>query len=252
MEYSISKLAQLSGVSTRTLRYYDQIGLLRPRRVSNGYRVYGRAEVDLLQQVLFYRALGVPLAQVGRILTAPGCDRAAALESQLAALRARQRQTRRQIATLTKTIRALKGELTMTDREKFEGFKEEAIRSNDRLYGEEIRQKYGAGAVEASYDKFRAMTEAGWQDARQLEETLNQALREAVASGDPAGPAAQRACGLHRQWLCLYWPEGSYTKEAHAALADGYAADRRFRAYYEAIAPGCTDFLREAIHIYCR
>ena len=61
MEYTILKLAKLSGVSTRALRYYDEIGLLKPGRMeASGYRVYGEKEVDLLQQILFYRALGLP------------------------------------------------------------------------------------------------------------------------------------------------------------------------------------------------
>ena len=70
MEYTVQKLGQIAGVSPRTLRYYDQIGLLRPARItSSGYRIYGRAEVDLLQQILFFRALGFPLARIREIIT---------------------------------------------------------------------------------------------------------------------------------------------------------------------------------------
>ena len=69
MEYSINKLAKLAGISTRTLRYYDEIGLLCPLRVSgNSYRVYGQREVDLLQQILFYRELGLPLDVIKNIM----------------------------------------------------------------------------------------------------------------------------------------------------------------------------------------
>ena len=65
MEYSIQELSRLSGVTTRTLRWYDQIGLLKPSRVAeSGYRYYGRAEVDRLQDILYYRALGVELARI--------------------------------------------------------------------------------------------------------------------------------------------------------------------------------------------
>ena len=80
MEYTIKKLAGLSGVSTRTLRYYDEIGLLKPARVaSNGYRIYGQAQVDLLQQILFYRALEVPLEEIRRMLSDSSFDRRRAL-----------------------------------------------------------------------------------------------------------------------------------------------------------------------------
>ena len=80
MEYIINELAALAGVSTRTLRYYDQIGLLSPGRTTRaGYRVYAPAQVDRLQHILFYRALGLPLGQIRDLLDDPGFDRAAAL-----------------------------------------------------------------------------------------------------------------------------------------------------------------------------
>ena len=69
MEYTVSKLAKLSGVSARTLRYYDQIGLLEPKRVNpSGYRIYGEAEVNLLQQILFYRELEMSLNDIKDIV----------------------------------------------------------------------------------------------------------------------------------------------------------------------------------------
>lgn len=72
MEYTIQKLSQLAGISTRTLRYYDEIGLLKPDRInSSGYRIYGATEVDRLQQILFYRELGVKLDSIKEIITSP-------------------------------------------------------------------------------------------------------------------------------------------------------------------------------------
>ena len=89
MEYTIQKLAELAGVTTRTLRWYDQIGLLKPSRVAeSGYRYYGPAEVDRLQDILYYRALGVELARIKRCLDDPSFDRLAALRSHLTALEA--------------------------------------------------------------------------------------------------------------------------------------------------------------------
>ena len=87
MEYSIQELARLSGVTTRTLRWYDQIGLLKPGRVAeNGYRRYGPAQVDRLQDILYYRALGVELAQIRACLDDPDFDRLSALRGHLARL----------------------------------------------------------------------------------------------------------------------------------------------------------------------
>lgn len=92
MEYTVNRLAKMAGVSTRTLRYYDEIGLLQPSRISsNGYRIYGRKGVDRLQQILFYRELGVPLEEIKRILSSEDFDGLAALESHLTALQARRK-----------------------------------------------------------------------------------------------------------------------------------------------------------------
>ncbi|EUJ38072.1 putative transcriptional regulator [Listeria weihenstephanensis FSL R9-0317] len=81
MEYTVQKLGQLAGVSTRTLRYYDEIGILKPARINtSGYRIYGQIEVDRLQQILFYREMNVPLEKIKAILEEPDFDEAAALK----------------------------------------------------------------------------------------------------------------------------------------------------------------------------
>ena len=131
MEYSIHALAELAGVSARTLRYYDQIGLLKPKGTTEaGYRLYGQEEVDLLQQILFYRALGVPLKEIARIVQADDFDRLHALKTHLSALRARQAQTAALIESVEKTIRSIKGGTEMSDSEKFEAFKQRVVREN--------------------------------------------------------------------------------------------------------------------------
>ena len=107
MEYSIQELSRLSGVTTRTLRWYDQIGLLKPSRVAeSGYRYYGRAEVDRLQDILYYRALGVELARIKECLDDPSFDRLAALERHLAALEAKREHLEQLIQSVKDTIRA--------------------------------------------------------------------------------------------------------------------------------------------------
>lgn len=252
MEYSIKKLAEMSGVTTRTLRYYDQIGLLCPVRISsNGYRIYGRNEVDLLQQILFYRELGVGLEEIGQMLKAPEYDREKALEGHLSALLRRKAQIETLIGNVRKTINTLKGEETMRDPEKFEGFKQKLIDDNEAAYGDEIRQKYGDAVVEDSNAKLKGMREADWKKAERLSALINETLKEALKTGDPASEAAQEACDLHRQWICLFWKDGMYSKAAHLGLAEMYCADARFKEYYEAIAPGATEFLLEAMKIYC-
>ena len=93
MEYTVSELAKLAGITSRTLRYYDEIGLLSSKRMSsNGYRIYGQKEVDRLQQILFYRELGIPLDEVGRILSDKDFDDLFALQDHLDALLEKRKQ----------------------------------------------------------------------------------------------------------------------------------------------------------------
>ena len=243
----------MSGVSTRTLRYYDQIGLLCPKRVSsNGYRIYGETEVDLLQQILFYRDLGVTLEEIGHILKDPKYDKNKALEGHLSALLLRKNQIERLINNVTKTISSLKGEIIMSDNEKFEGFKQKMIDDNEAKYGKEIREKYGDSDVDDSNAKLMNMSKEQMQEAEELRTECENLLKIAFEKGDPASDEAQKACDLHRQWICIFWKDGMYSKEAHKGLAEMYVADERFSAYYDKVAPGCARFLQDAINIYCK
>ncbi len=251
MEYTVNELAKISGVSVRTLHYYDQIGLLHAMRIEdNGYRIYGTAEVDRLQQILLYRELGMPLKKIADILNMPELDKEQLFEEQLTALIERRNQIEALIANMKKTISTLKGERTMSDKEKFEGFKKKLIEENEAAYGKEIREKYGDEIIDASNAKVLGMGENQWQKAQELSDSINETLKAAFEQGDPAGELAQKACDLHRQWLCMFWKEGTYSREAHKALAEGYVADERFTAYYDKIAVGCTKFLRDAIFVY--
>lgn len=252
MEYTVTKPAKLSGVTTRTLRYYDQIGLLCPVRIASGYRIYGEKEVDRLQQILFYRELGMELKEIADILKSPEFDRRKALESHLSALLQKKNQLEKLIGNVTKTISTLKGEAVMSDKEKFEGFKDRMLADNEERYGKEIREKYGDDTVNASYARVKGMTEEKMQRAEDLRRSIEETLAEAFAQKDAAGETAQKVCAMHKEWLCIFWPEGMYSKEAHKGLADMYVADDRFRANYDKIAPGCTEFLRDAIYIFCK
>jgi DNA-binding transcriptional MerR regulator len=251
VEYTINKLAKMAGVSTRTLRYYEEFGLLAPARVSsNGYRIYGQKEIDLLQQILFYRELDVPLEEIRKIICSSDFDGSEALASHLATLSARRDQLDRLIANVKKTIEAQKGERTMSDNEKFEGFKQELIDNNEKQYGQEARQKYGNDAVNASNAKLKGMTKEQYAEQEKLTSELNATLKAACEQGDPASELAQKACELHKRWLCFYWT--SYSKEAHRGVAQMYVDDLRFTETYEKVAPGCAKFLRDAIFIYCK
>ncbi len=167
MEYNINKLAVLAGVTTRTLRYYDEIGLLSPGRTGgNGYRVYGQEEVNLLQQILFYRELGVPLAEIKRIVRSENYDGLAALQEHLAALVAKKRQMELLIANVEKTIAASKGESTMSDTEKFEGFKRKMIEENEQKYGTELRERFGGAIIDGSNARVAGLSKEQFEAAQ--------------------------------------------------------------------------------------
>lgn len=252
MEYTIKKLAGLSGVSTRTLRYYDEIGLLKPARIaSNGYRIYGTDQVDTLQQILFYRAMEVPLEEIRQILTDGAFDPRRTLQEHLEKLCQRKAQLEQLMETVRKTIQSMEGEGTMTDQEKFAGLKQQFMTENQKQYGAELEERYGKAVMNRSNEKVAALTGEQWQDQEQLSAGIAQQLRAAMEIGDPSCPAAQEACELHRQWLMLFWPEGTYSKEAHRSMGEMYVADPRFRTFYEGIAPGCAVFFRDALAVYC-
>ena len=251
MEYTINKLAKLAGISTRTLRYYDELGLLSPARVSsNGYRIYGQKEIDRLQQILFYRELGVSLEEIRNILASKDFDGLTALESHLSALLARREQLDLLVANVRKTIKTMKGEIKMSDQEKFEGFLQKLVDDNEQQYGEEIREKYGEESVSRSNAKVLNMSTEQYMELEKLTADLNETLKAAYEQGDPAGELARRACELHKRWLCFYWSD--YSKEAHRGITQMYVEDPRFRAYYDKIAPGCAVFLRDAVAIFCK
>lgn len=249
MEYTILKLSRMAGISTRTLRYYDSIGLLKPLRInSSGYRIYGQKEIALLQQILFYRELGFSLEDIRSIVLSPAFDNLKALEEHRSKLLKERERLDLLISTVDKTIDSAIGRNIMSDKEKFEGFKKELVKENEEKYGKEIREKYGDKAVEDSNKRMLSLTREEYSRWEELSHQILETLKEAYATGDPAGEKAQKAAALHKEWITLSW--GHYNPAAHAGLGDMYAADERFKAYYDKEQDGLAEFLRDAIHIY--
>ncbi|OMD09325.1 MerR family transcriptional regulator [Paenibacillus odorifer] len=248
-EYTVQKLAELAGISTRTLRYYDEFGILKPARInSSGYRIYGRTEVDLLQQILFYRELGLSLERIKAIMTELSFDGAKALREHHDKLLEKRQQLDLLIANVEKTLAQKEGRITMSDTEKFEGFKQKLVDDNEKKYGQEIREKYGDDTINQSNQKLKGMTEEQYAAIQQLEEEMFETLLQAMEHGDPASILAQKSADLHREWLSFYW--NSYSKEAHAGVAQLYVDDERFTEYYDKRHPGLAAFLRDAVHVY--
>lgn len=249
MEYTIKKLSSMAGVSTRTLRYYDEIGILKPARInSSGYRIYGQKEVDKLQQIMFYRELGVSLDDIKKIIMSPDFDETKALIEHKNKLLAKREQLDILIKNVENTIASKGGRIIMTNKEKFEGFKKKLIEENEKKYGTEVREKYGEEAAKKSNELFMNMTEEQYNELQELGNSVLQTLKEAYATKDPAGELGQKAAKLHAKWITFCW--GSYNKEAHANLTQMYVDDERFKAYYDKEQPGAAEFLRDAVWIY--
>ncbi|MCL2363550.1 MAG: MerR family transcriptional regulator [Defluviitaleaceae bacterium] len=250
MEYTVNMISKISGVSARTLRYYDEIGLLKPMRVAaSGYRLYGQRELDTLQQILFYRELDFSLDGIKCILLATDFDREQAFHRHLAQLSEKRERIDILIDNITKSISAMKGDITMSNNEKFEGFKQTLVDENEQKYGNEIRSKYGDAVADASNANFKGLTQAQYNEGERLRIAYEEKLKAAFMADDPASELAQQACDLHRQWLLVFYPK--YNKEYHKGLAEMYVADERFKANYEKLAPGCAAFFHDAINIYC-
>ena len=247
MEYSIQELSRLSGVTTRTLRWYDQIGLLKPSRVAeSGYRYYGKAEVDRLQDILYYRALGVGLARIKECLDDPSFDRLAALKRHLAALEAERERLEKLIRSVKDTIGAEERNEIMSDEQKFEAFKQRTVAHNEEVYGAEIRSKYGDETVDAANAAVMNLTQEQYQEWTDLGQAIQTRLEAAVQAGlSPESEAGKELCALHRRWLTI---TGSrYDPAKHRGIAELYVMDKRFTAYYDQHLPGCARFLREAV-----
>ena len=246
MEYSIKALGDMAGISTRTLRYYDEIELLKPAKISeSGYRVYTDKEVDLLQQILFYKELGLDLKTIKEILTSPSFNTIEALYTHKKRLLEKRAQIDLLINNVEKTIESKERGYKMANKDKFEGFKKELINKNEEKYGTEIREKYGDDVVDKSNAKMMGMSEEKYEEFKQLEKEIIDTLNLAMDSGNPKGELAMKACEFHKKWLGYTW--SFYSKEAHRNLGEMYVQDERFKKYYDDNRVGMAEFLRDAL-----
>lgn len=251
MEYTINKLSKLAGISTRTLRYYDEINLISPSYISDsGYRMYTEKEVDLLQQILFYKTLGFELKEIKEIIQNPSFDKKKALLEHLENLRKKEKQISTLIKTVEKTIKKEEGEIKMSSNEKFKGFKEDLISKNEKEYGREIRKRYGNDAVDSSNKKMMNLTEKEYKEMEDISNLITEKLSEAIENNLSASSnIGEEIANLHKEWLLFNWNKNTYSKQSHRGLADMYIADERFTSYYDdKSGKGAAKFLRDAIY----
>lgn len=252
MEYTISAFAQLSGVSSRTLRYYDEIGLLNPAAVSDkGYRLYGPREADRLQQILYFKSLGLPLDTIMSILAQSEENVQALLQQHYQQLLLQQKELDEMLHVLADTLASYRGEKKMTDQEKFTYFKTHSLPESEALYGAEAKEQYGADLVAKNQQMWRAMPEETYIQLAAEEEHLLQLLSELLNNPAAAIPStkAEAAFSAHKNWLAGAAP--FYSDAYHRTLVEMYVSDSRFTDYYDQKAgAGATAILKQVIEHY--
>ncbi|MCC6625207.1 MAG: MerR family transcriptional regulator [Deltaproteobacteria bacterium] len=247
MAYTVGEVAELSGVSVRALHHYDQLGLVRPSgRSAAGYRLYAQADLERLQDVLFHRALGLPLDAIRRLLDDPGADRVALLRRQRQALVARIDGLAGTLALLDRTLRQLeRGETTMSVKSMFEGF-------DPAAYEAEAEARWGdTDAWAESRRRTRGYTQEDWARAEAEGQAATERFARLMEAGvAPTDPATREAVEAHRAHIDRWFYPCSPTMQR--ALAEMYVADARFTATYDRVRPGLAGYIRDAILEHAR
>jgi len=242
--YSIKEIADLAGVTTRTLRYYNQLGILVPAEIAdNGYRFYDRKNLLQLQQVMFLRELDVPLKDIQHILSRPDYLPVAALEKHRAAIITQVERLRKLLDTLENTIASLQGDHKMADKEFFEGFDETQYEGENReLWGDTAQYK-------ESQRKWSVYSKDQKEEIKQEGRRITLRMVTENPGVKPDDPDVQAAVGEYYGYLNKYFY--SCEVEFLRGLADMWVQDPRFAVNYERIREGGSAFVREAVHIFC-
>lgn len=250
MNYKIKEVANMVGVSVRTLHHYDQIGLLKPESVTTaGYRLYSDHDLERLQQILFFKELGFSLQEIKQILDNPGFDRNQALKAQKELLIKKKERLEKIIVSVEKTIASIEGGTQMPKKEMFEAFDMSEIERHQQKYAEETRQKYGhTEAYKESQRRTSGYTKDDWAAIMAKQDEIRKRIIALMDKG-PADPQVQEAVEEWRQLIT----DSFYTctLEIFRGLGDLYVNDERFTASIDKYRPGLAKFMREAMHLYC-
>ena len=229
---TVKELAKLAGVSARTLRYYESIGLLSPARTEAGWRSYGEADARQLSQVLAMRACGLPLGTIRRLCSHPDADVLTTLKDHLAALQRQQDSTADALRRTRAAIHAIERISPMNIEDSFEAMKRTGLDQFEQTYGAEARERYGSDVIDAANERMMGLTKDEWDAKELLEDAIKVQLRIARATGDPSGPEAAELARMHRKWITIHWGPG-YDAATYLTLVRGYLTDPRFVKYYD-------------------
>ena len=247
MSWSIVEVARYAGVSSRTLRHYDDIGLVPPAYVgANGYRYYERQQLHRLQEVLVLRELGLPLDAIARVLDGTS-DRASVLREHRDALLGEQRRLGRLAETVRRTIEELEGGEPMEPAELFDGFDAE----KQEQYEAELVERYGEQARERIAESRQRVSAMSKDDAVRIQAELaerDQAYAALLEASVPADdPRTQQVTAQHYVWVCQFWTPDA---DAFAGLGDLYVDSPDFRSRYDAVRPCLAQYVRDAMAAY--
>lgn len=236
---TVQAVADLSGVTVRALHHYDEIGLLRPKRGNGGYRQYSEADVLRLQQILVYRALGLPLQRIKSLMDDPGFDAEAALEEQRAQLEARAAETSRMLESVDRALAKLRRGAALDLADLFDGF-------DPAAYEEEAEQRWGDTAAYAeSKRRTSEYTKEDWgrikAESDAILERVAAAIEARTAPASDAGKALAEAYRLHVDRY--YYP---CSRAMYQEVASLYTADPRFQKNLDKFGQGVADFLSRA------
>lgn len=243
MGYSIGKVADLSGVTIRTLHHYDEIGLLSPSgRSEAGYRIYEAQDLERLQRILFYRELGFTLQKIAAIVDDPHTDAAGHLERQRGLLTERIGRLQKMVAAIDYEMEARKMDINLTPEERFEVFGD----FDPEEHAEEAERRWGdSEAYKQSQRRVSEYTKEDWLKIKAEAEEIIARLAEIFKSGAvPDSEEAMDAVEAHRQHISRWYYD--CTHEIHIGLGEMYVSDERFRANYDVHAPGLSEFIRDA------
>jgi len=244
MKYTIKKTAELAGVTTRTLRYYDEIGLLIPaEKGENGYRYYDHRSLMRLQQILFFRELDVPLNEVQLLLSRPDFSLLSALEAHRISLQEKANRLDKLIDTIDHTMATIKGESIMTANQYFEGF-------DETQYEAETKERWGKSP---KYTQSQGKWAGYSKEQKEAIKTEGDRLTLRMVSEDPHvspdDPGVQAAIGEYHAYINKYF----YTCDVAflRGLADMWVADPRFANNYERVRVEGAEFVHQAVNIFC-
>jgi MerR family transcriptional regulator, multidrug-efflux activator len=249
MSYTVKQVAEMAGVSVRTLHHYDHIGLLRPAHVTDaGYRLYNQRDLERLQQILFFRELGFELRKIGEILDSPDFDARRALLTHRELLIEKQDRLGRLIKTIDESIIRLEREEPMSNDSMFQGFDSARVEEQIARYRDEAIEKYGKETVEQSEQQVRSLSSDKWKEIETESADINQQLAQLMDTHAPDSPEAQ--VQIERWYNLLNRHFSTYTPEMFAGLGELYVADERFTAHYDQVRPGLAAYLRDGMKTF--